>query len=804
MISKAASLIRSRQLWDIEGLTDPSFELVAIDLETTGLSPRVGRIIEVAAVRFNLKGKTLETFTSLALPDGDYIHSAENVHGITESEVLAAPPLVDVLTSLLSFVAQSPIVVHHLSFEDLFLSAEMRHYDIPATRIDGICTLQAAKFVFPEFRKYNLDELVGRLRLDRAGPSHRALPDTQACAKLFCSTVKVWKAKGSPEPAAQHMLPGFETTRTGTKLLGHPKTAVNKVLSTVQLSSNKPRADAITTLTESPRPTLASWGSGTKPSIAESPKLLIQPTTEQSAILDAFHQGGDIKITAGAGTGKTSTLRMIAESSNARGTYIAFNRAIAMEAKKSFPSNISTSTAHSLAVRTLRSNGNGAVIDKLSRPRLPLRSMAVFLGIKFLRLANVGGQPRELHEAHLIQSTLDMVRNFCHSADERIDIRHFEPTPELDAVGETTNNEFLAAYLLPYAALAWKEICTATGTGINFEHDHYLKLWTLSSPRIGGDGDILLIDESQDLNPALTTVIASQDHLQKIYVGDANQAIYGFTGAIDALSTFATAHTLSLTQSWRFGDSIAAVANGWLQDLGSKLQLSGNPSRGSRLTGSESADAVLCRTNATAVGEVMRAHEQQISVALTGGADNALWFVRDVQKLKDGHRPSHRDLSAFSTWADVIEYVQYAGKTAHEMTTWVALINGFGEHALAQALTALKPEQSARVTVSTVHKAKGREWDTVRIAPDFTIKRHADVPSDIEGAKTVRAEQMLAYVAVTRARSKLNPGVLIDGPPLSDEEPAITPITVTLSADQQKAFAAKLGTDFTTWLSQQS
>jgi superfamily I DNA/RNA helicase len=66
----------------------------------------------------------------------------------------------------------------------------------------------------------------------------------------------------------------------------------------------------------------------------------------------------------------------------------------------------------------------------------------------------------------------------------------------------------------------------------------------------------------------------------------------------------------------------------------------------------------------------------------------------------------------------------------------------------------LSPEEAAEVVVSTAHKAKGREWPAVRIAADFPEPRcsHNGQPTQVP-----RADAMLAYVAVTRARHILDP-----------------------------------------------
>lgn len=77
-----------------------------------------------------------------------------------------------------------------------------------------------------------------------------------------------------------------------------------------------------------------------------------KPTEEQQAILDAAATGGTVAISARAGTGKTTTLRMVAEARpRTRMLYVAFNKAIQLEADKTFPANVTCNTAHALAFR---------------------------------------------------------------------------------------------------------------------------------------------------------------------------------------------------------------------------------------------------------------------------------------------------------------------------------------------------------------------------------------------------------------------------------------------------------------------
>src|SRR5215475_4634585 len=81
-----------------------------------------------------------------------------------------------------------------------------------------------------------------------------------------------------------------------------------------------------------------------------------QPTAEQQRALELFLLGGNLRIDAYAGTGKTATLRLLANSTRKRALYLAFNRSIALEAQQSFPSQVACRTSHSIAFRSIRRN----------------------------------------------------------------------------------------------------------------------------------------------------------------------------------------------------------------------------------------------------------------------------------------------------------------------------------------------------------------------------------------------------------------------------------------------------------------
>ena len=79
--------------------------------------------------------------------------------------------------------------------------------------------------------------------------------------------------------------------------------------------------------------------------------MAVKPTEEQLAARDMFVAGRELALVAGAGTGKTSTLVLMAGATHGPGLYVAFNKAIAKDARRHFRADVDCRTAHSLAYR---------------------------------------------------------------------------------------------------------------------------------------------------------------------------------------------------------------------------------------------------------------------------------------------------------------------------------------------------------------------------------------------------------------------------------------------------------------------
>lgn len=463
------------------------------------------------------------------------------------------------------------------------------------------------------------------------------------------------------------------------------------------------------------------------------------PTAEQQAALDAFATGENMVIEAGAGTGKTTTLRLLAEATDRKGIYIAYNKAIQVDAAADFPENVQCKTAHSLAYGGVMRLPNGrALLNRLRGARVPSRQAVAILGIapNGLRISD----EQNIDAWVVARIAMETVSRFCNSADDSITERH---VPKQEGVEDMA---FLANYIAPIARRAWADLTDPKGK-LKFAHDHYLKIWALSNPKL--NCDFVLLDEAQDANPVIAKIVQSQAHAQQIMVGDRCQAIYGWRGAIDAMSNFDAPHRLILSQSFRFGPAVAEAANVWLERLEAPLRLSGFEKIESAIASLDDPDVILCRTNAAVIENAMNAQAQGKRVAIVGGTGEIKKFAEGARDLMGGRKASHPDLTAFKNWGEVQEYV--GNDEGRDLKVMVTLINNYGVDAVLDVCDASVNEDTADLIVSTAHKAKGREWNKVRIANDFK-------PS--ENGEIARPEMMLMYVAVTRAKLVLDNAAL--------------------------------------------
>lgn len=566
----------------------------------------------------------------------------------------------------------------------------------------------------------------------------------------------------------------------------------------------------------------------TEEELQPSPVLLegekFPPTPQQQAVIDAAVAGKDTIVEAKAGTGKTTTLEKLARRMpQEKIGYIAFNKSVQVEAEARMPGNVEPRTGHSLAYAWAGRKFTEKKFPK-GRPAQPFKVRPDDIA-QHLGFSDTHGLTRE----EQAQAAVRTVDSYATSADDKIGAQHLPDRirGELDAAGK--------AAMLANAEKLWADLQNPDGR-VKTSFDHVRKMWALSRPDFTKPGSglktpatVLFLDEAQDTPPVLAKVVADQK-MRKVIVGDADQAIYGFTGATDYLSTAKGDVRLPLDKSWRYGPGIADWGNRFLQVLGSKGRVTGagpdsvihEPST------MQGADAILVRSNGGAIGEIVREQDAGRLVGVTKGTKSDLALLVESARYLQGKGKApirmHEDLEPFRTWAEVVKeagkgddpkiamlermvrergldnldhIVQQLVEPGGGLTgvsfdeldqglaisgntfpikdkikaagfRWTTLPSGDKRWVAVGApdqreatLARLRESVDGRkpdVTVSTAHKAKGLEWGRVRIGDDFRGPQQNKETGEL--VMPSPEELRLAYVAVTRAETQLDPGSL--------------------------------------------
>jgi superfamily I DNA/RNA helicase len=265
-----------------------------------------------------------------------------------------------------------------------------------------------------------------------------------------------------------------------------------------------------------------------------------------------------------------------------------------------------------------------------------------------------------------------------------------------------------------------------------------------------------MVDEAQDLNPVILGVLRSMQ-CPVIYVGDPYQQIYEWRGAINAMEQVVSRHRVLLSQSFRFGKAIADAASVIIRQLGAKDPVRGLDSLDSHLARVR-PNVILARSNAGVMGSILYCLQKGIRCHVLGGTRDLERVLEDVRRVKQGTIAQSPELLGFHSWKDVMSFsVQPEGEYLRGL---VNLVQEYSEETMLRAITRCEPEEkAAQVVCSTAHKAKGREWQYVRVDQDFEAAFSRASRSSLseqskrsEHQTSIGAEMRLLYVATTRAQ----------------------------------------------------
>ena len=491
----------------------------------------------------------------------------------------------------------------------------------------------------------------------------------------------------------------------------------------------------------------AGWGGGQRAAYRTIES--IEPAGIDEAVCIEVDAPNHLYLTAGCiPTHNTSTLQMGGEAwprSRERLLYLAFNKKTADEAARRMPRNTESRTAHSLAYRAIGVRGSGWERKLALRPRAS--EVADWLGIP-----GDGGFGRTRWNA--TAAVRQTMRNYTHSADEVVSAHHVSATHVMAVVDEQTRLSY-ASWCLSMARKLWEATRNPSEERVALSHDDYLKIFQLSDPRILAD--VIMFDEFQDADPVVLWIVMRQlGRARVVAVGDENQAVYSWRGAVNAMGRF-DVRELPLSESFRFGPEIAAAASDVLAWRGEVRTLTGR-GLSDGMVGVGAVDrsrphAVVCRSNHGVFLAALEAVQARRTISVIGGLETQIQVIEGAYWLLCENNPGMVQAPTLKPYQSAEELVS-AAEDDWTLTALVKIVQRYGREVLSMCGTLRQAGDAGRdadVTISTCHKAKGLEWPQVVLRDDF----RTPIEAAAAGVPLGDEELNLLYVGATRARERL-------------------------------------------------
>ncbi len=455
---------------------------------------------------------------------------------------------------------------------------------------------------------------------------------------------------------------------------------------------------------------------------------MIKLTSEQKLIV--YSDSPLIYVSARAGTGKTTTLTEFVKIRKFDTfLYIVYNNSIKEEAIGKFPSSTVIHTIHSLAY---------SVIGKEYSHKLSgnLKPLDVFTYLEDYDDKSFE-DPDVYGEVYRISN---MINGFCNSSFKDLKDMYDE------------HNIYLDLALKYWNRMIDKDNETP------MTHDGYLKLYHLTDPIL--DYDYIMVDEAQDSNEVMLDIVMQQKS-KKIFVGDQHQRIYSFRGAIDIFNDpryydpTSEHEILFLTESFRFGEKIAKVANILLSDYKFEEKLVQGTDIESRIceVDKDIHYTVITRTNSHLFDLAYEYACDGKKIHIVGSNKSMFDDILDgYYLLKDQHKKIQNDyLRKMNNFRHLEGLAKNTG--AKDLLLLVKIVKKYGDNlfnAINKIQKSLTYEKKADVTLTTAHKSKGLEFVHVKIADDF-IDLYDENGFKLPPERIDLEEINLLYVSVTRA-----------------------------------------------------
>ena len=179
----------------IFGRNYPAFsdEMVVFDIETTGLSNRTCKIIEIGAVKIK-DGQVIDKFNIFVDPECPIPEEITKLTSITDKDVAGAPKEREALELFFDFAGESMLIAHNANFDIGFIRVAAERQGMPFNN-SYLDTVGLSRYVNPELKNHKLDTIVEYYEIGEFH-HHRASDDAEVLALIFIEMLNRLKKEG--------------------------------------------------------------------------------------------------------------------------------------------------------------------------------------------------------------------------------------------------------------------------------------------------------------------------------------------------------------------------------------------------------------------------------------------------------------------------------------------------------------------------------------------------------------------------------------------------------------------------------
>lgn len=481
------------------------------------------------------------------------------------------------------------------------------------------------------------------------------------------------------------------------------------------------------------------------------------PSKYQQAIFTWIKTGkGSAIVEAVAGSGKTSTvvkaLELIPPTQKA--LFLAFNKSIADELKLRVPVGTIAATFHSAGFRAWKARYKGCQLDDHKVWNICRDMMGQDTQMFGAYVSAMVSLAKQNGVGCLIGDSPEIWSGLADHYDVRLDVREANGSyRELEAVAINMCRKVLAEsnnraeYVVDFDDMIYMPVKE------NLRLEQY---------------DWVFVDEAQDTNRVRLEMAARMVKPvtgRFVAVGDSHQAIYGFTGANSDSMAFIKAKfdckEFPLSISYRCAKSIVAAAKQYVPYIEASETAPEGLVEWTTFdkTTPDRKDAILCRNNAPLVQLAYDFIARGIGCKIIG-RDIGKGLIKLIDRMQASNLKtlvvSLDEYVKAETTRLALKHQETRAQAISDKVTCIQTIichlksGACVEDLKTQIDTIFGETTTGLLSLSTVHKAKGLEWDTVFIyKPELMPCKWAKQQWQFE------QEVNLQYVAVTRAKKAL-------------------------------------------------